>query len=161
MDTTAPDDVGTRLSIMTWLPVTEEPQAYETMAEARAALRKLEGGKWKWAKPPGDGRTQARFLCNGHVDCKRLLRVYWNEDTYIIQGTGQHAAQNNLKKRSNSTLTYDEETRVRESMDQGGRSAGLRVALTSTKSRELKEAGLCPEDHKDADGGLSGSLQSC
>ena len=34
--------------------------------------------------------------------------------------------------------------RVRESMDQGGRSAGLEVALTNSKIYELKKSGKNP-----------------
>ena len=105
--------------------------------------------------------TQSRFCCNAHTGCKRLLRVYLNDGKYTIQGSGEHGLEPNLKKRKNSTLSFEEEARVRESMDQGGRSAGLRVAMTTSKARELKEAGLIPEDYKNEEGGLTGSRLPC
>ena len=55
--------------------------------------------------------------CNAHVDCDRVLRVHLVDGFFIIEGRGEHAPDPNLKRRLNSTLTFDMETRVRESMD--------------------------------------------
>ena len=92
-----------------------------------------------------DSGPVARFRCNAHVDCDRVLRVHLVDGVFIIEGKGEHAPDPNLKRRLNSTLTFDMETRVRESMDQGGRSAGLAVALTNSKVKELKMSGKNPE----------------
>ena len=140
----------------TWTPVGSV--AHATMADARGALKKMEGGKWKWAKSPGNGVTHACFSCNAHVDCNRNLRIVLCDGCYHIQGRGDHALQPNLKRRVNSILTYDEEARVRESMDQGGKSAGLFVSLTNSKVKELKDAGKNPEEYKEVNGGLIGAL---
>jgi hypothetical protein len=134
-------------------------QTYDTMSEGKASLKKMEGGKWKWAVPSGDCVTQSRFVCNAHVECSRMLRVYLSDGRCIIQGMGEHASQANMKRRLNSTLSFDMESRVRESMDQGGKSAGLLVALTNTKVMELKEQGLDPDEHKEEEGGLIGALK--
>ena len=69
-----------------------------------------------------------------------------------------HSLEPCFKKRSNSTLTRDMEHRVRELMDQGGRSAGLRVALTNTAAGQLRKDGLDPMDYKADEGGLIGAL---
>ena len=37
------------------------------MAEGKDNLKMMEGGKWKWDKSPGDGRTQSCFRCNARV----------------------------------------------------------------------------------------------
>ena len=94
-------------------------------------------------------------------DCDRVLRVHLVDGFFIIEGKGEHAPDPNLKRRLNSTLTFDMETRVRESMDQGGRSAGLAVALTNSKVKELKMSGKNPEHFKKPEGGLLGALKLC
>ena len=142
-----------------WVSVGSEQ--FSTMAEGKDNLKMMEGGKWKWDKSPGDGRTQSCFRCNAHVDCDRVLRVHLVDGFFIIEGKGEHAPDPNLKRRLNSTLTFDMETRVRESMDQGGRSAGLAVALTNSKVKELKMSGKNPEHFKKPEGGLLGALKLC
>ena len=47
-------------------------------------LKRMECGKWKWDKPPRDGKTQARFRCNAHVDCGRVLSVHSVDGILII-----------------------------------------------------------------------------
>ena len=110
-----------------WIP--EGRVAFLSMAEGRDALKLMESGHWKWARPPGDGKTQARFECTAHLDCGRInhaeSEVNFDGSHYIIEGCGVHSLDPCCKKRSNSTLTRAMERRVRESMDQGGRSAGL------------------------------------
>ena len=69
------------------------------MAEGKDNLKMMEGGKWKWDKPSGDCRTQARFRCNAHVDCDRVLRVHQVDGVFIIEGKGEHALDPNLKRR--------------------------------------------------------------
>jgi hypothetical protein len=139
-----------------WIPVSGA--VFVSMKEGRDALKQMESGYWKWAYPTGDGKTQARFACTGHLDCKRVLRVRFDGEHYIIEGCGVHSLEPCFKKRSNSTLTRDMEHRVRESMDQGGRSAGLRVALTNTAAGQLRKDGLDPMDYKADEGGLIGAL---
>ena len=141
---------------MEWLPL-GAPE-FGTMAEAKKHLQNMEASKWKWARPPGDGKTQARFCCTSHEDCERLLRVKLDGFMYILEGLGEHSLVPTLKKRSNSTLTLDMERRVRESMDQGGTSSGLCVALTNTKAAEIRGEGTDPVDFKREDGGLIGAL---
>ena len=109
-----------------WMPL-GAPE-FGTMAEAKKHLQNMEASKWKWARPPGDGKTQARFCCTTHVDCERLLRVKLDGFMYILEGLGEHSLVPTLKKRSNSTLTLDMEKRVRESMDQGGTSYSARFS---------------------------------
>ena len=94
-----------------WVSVGSEQ--FSTMAEGKDNLKMMEGGKWKWDKSPGDGRTQSCFRCNAHVDCDRVLRVHLVDGFFIIEGKGEHAPDPNLKRRLNSTLTFDMETRVR------------------------------------------------
>ena len=141
---------------MEWLPL-GAPE-FGTMAEAKKHLHHMEASKWKWARPPGDGKTQARFCCTSHEDCERLLRVKLDGFMYILEGLGEHSLVPTLKKRSNSTLTLDMERRVRESMDQGGTSSGLCVALTNTKAAEIRAEGMDPVDFKREGGGLIGAL---
>lgn len=139
-----------------WTPVGSD--SYDSMTDGRAALKKLEGGLWKWSTTPGNGFTSSRFMCNKHKKCKRELKCQLCQGKYIILGKGEHEEEINDKKRKNSTLTIQEESRVRESMDQGGRPAGLLVAMHNTKARELRAEGEDPLDHKDDNGGLLGEI---
>jgi hypothetical protein len=141
-----------------WTPVGSS--TYKTMAETRIALKGMEGAKWKWAKPPGNGHGTSVFQCNAHKECARLLKAQLCDDGYVIMGAGEHGTEVNDKKRKNSTLSFEMEAEVRKSMDQGGRPAGLRVALTKEKVSELKSAGLDPNEHKMDGGGLKGALPS-
>jgi hypothetical protein len=122
------DDPGLKAQRKQWLPVNSV--TYETMAEGRMVLKGMEGGKWKWAASPGDGRTSSNFQCNAHKECPRLLKVQICDNGYVIMGTGEHGTEVKGKRRKNSTLNFEMEAEVRKSMDQGGKSAGLRVALT-------------------------------
>ena len=47
---------------------------------------------------------------------------------------------------------------VRFSLDQGGKSAGIRVAMTKQMMGQLEGAGEDPFAHKEAMGGLIGAL---
>ena len=67
-----------------WIPVSGA--VFVSMKEGRDALKQMESGYWKWAYPTGDGKTQARFACTGHLDCKRVLRVRFDGEHYIIEG---------------------------------------------------------------------------
>jgi hypothetical protein len=64
------------------------------------------------------------------------------------------------KKRANSTLTVDQEKLLSFALDQGGKPAGIRVALTKQKMEELQSAGVDPLLLKDPMGGLIGVLHT-
>ena len=150
-------DPGPRNTTNKWTAVGSAE--FPSMEQAKSHLKMMEGGQWKWSKSPGDGKTTIRMTCNSHVDCTRQLRVLKTCEGFIIQGTGEHGLEPNNKRRKNSTLTMDMEKRVKESMDQGGRSAGLLVALTNSKAAELKGEGKNPEAFKMPEGGLLGTLK--
>ena len=131
------------------------------MKEGQTVLKTLEGGMWKWqVKNPGNGRTISNFECNGHEECQRELRVVKVNDVYMIQGRGKHGEIPNGKKRANSTLSVEQEKLLRFALNQGGKPAGIRVAMTKEKMQELEGAGADPFLHKDAMGGLIGALLS-
>ena len=147
------------ISSQEWLPV--GAQDHESMEGGQQQLKTLEGGRWKWQrKYPGDGVTKSVFICNGHDNCKRELRVVKVDHIYMIQGRGKHSAISKGKKRVNSTLTVDQEKLLRFALDQGGRPAGVRVAMTKQKMKELEAAGADPFLHKEDMGGLIGVLLS-
>jgi len=130
------------------------------MKEGQALLKTLEGGMWKWhVTNPGNSRM-ANFQCNGHEDCERELRVVKVNDVYMIQGRGSHGQIPKEKKRANSTLSVQQEKLMLFSHDQGGRPAGIRVAMTKQKMEELEGAGADPYLHKEDMGGLIGALLS-
>ena len=131
------------------------------MKEGQALLKTLEGGMWKWhVTHPGNGRTRANFQCNGHEACERELRVVNVNEVYMIQGRGEHGEIPKGKKRANSILTMEQEKLLRFALDQGGRPAGVRVAMTKQKMKELEAAGADPFLHKEDMGGLIGVLLS-
>ena len=131
------------------------------MKEGQTLLKTLEGGMWKWhVSHPGNGRTRSNFQCNGHEDCNRELRVVKVNDVYMIQGRGSHGDIPMGKKRANSTLSVEQERLLRFALDQGGKPAGIRVAMTKEKLQELEGAGADPYLHKDDMGGLIGALLS-
>ena len=109
---------------------------------------------------PGDGRTRSDFQCNGHEDCERELRVVKVNYIYMIQGRGKHSGPPKGKKRVNSILTVDQEKMLSFALDQGGKPAGIRVAMTKQKMQELEGAGADPFLHKEDMGGLIGVLLS-
>ena len=138
-----------------WVPV-PLARVCATMREGREILKKLEGGKWKWAATSGDCISTSIFQCNGHVECGRLLKVQKVDDSFYIMGSGEHAAVPKEKKRKNSTLTWEEDEKLRFAVDLGGRPAAVQVAMTKKKIEELRKEGKNPEDHKRAEGGLQG-----
>ena len=46
-----------------------------TIKEGIQALKTKEGGRWKWAKNPGDGVTRAVFQCNAHKKAGRRAQL--------------------------------------------------------------------------------------
>jgi hypothetical protein len=67
-------------------------------------------------------------------DCKRELRVVKVDHIYMIQGRGKHSAfPKGIKKRVNSILTVDQEKLLSFALNQGGKPAGIRVAMTKQK----------------------------
>ena len=116
---------------------------------------------WKWqVKNPGNGCTISNFVCNGHEKCQRQLRVVKVNDVYMIQGRGKHGEIPNGKKRANSTLSVEQDKLLRFALNQGGKPAGIRVAMTKEKMQELEGAGADPFLFKEDMGGLIGALLS-
>ena len=77
-----------------------------SMTEARGLLLGLDVGKWKWAKPPGNGIRTSYFKCNAHKDCERLVSILKNGDMFYINIKGKHATE------SSSKLGEEEELRI-------------------------------------------------
>ena len=128
-----------------------------TMTEAKALVHRQEGGKWKWAKPSGDCVRTAYFQCNAHVDCPRVMRITKDgAGLFNIWVKGEHGEEVNLKRRKNSTLTFDEEAALRVAIDAGVRPGAFVVAKTKERLTELKYAGEDPVAHKRPEGGLEG-----
>ena len=92
-------------------------------------------------------------------DCKRELRVVKVDHIYMIQGRGKHSASpKGIKKRVNSILTVDQEKLLSFALNQGGKPAGIRVAMTKQKMEELlQSSGVDPLLHKEQMGGLIGN----
>ena len=127
-----------------------------TIKEGIQALKTQEGGRWKWAKSPGDGVTRAVFQCNAHLGCSRLLKCSQVEAGFALFGKGAHTSSPNPKKRKNSTLTYDDEEKLKSCLDSGSRPGGVYVAMLKNKAEELRAEGKDPTQHKRAEGGLEG-----
>lgn len=131
--------------------------AVTTMAEAKAVAQMQEGGKWKWAKPPGDGVRTVYLMCNAHVGCLRLQKISKDgAGMFNIWAKGTHSEEVNLKRRKNSPLTFDEEAALRTAIDAGVRPGAFVVAKTKEKLSELKSSGEDPLAHKRPEGGLEG-----
>ena len=131
--------------------------AFETMQNAKTALKAYGDAKWKWSKTPGDGVTRAQFQCNAHTDCKCEMRVVKIEGLFHLQAKGEHSEATNLKKRANSVLTFEQEETVRKQIDTGARPGGILTSLTKAVGSGLRHAGMNPLLHKKAEGGLEGA----
>ena len=128
------------------------------MAEAKKMKATLEGGKWKWARPPGNGFSTAYFVCSGHTDCKRLLVIRLASDgKFYIYLKGEHASEPSFGKRKNSTLSWADDAKLRVGVDQGATPAAMRVSMTNEQLLELKDQGEDPMQHKNDEGGLQGA----
>ena len=131
-----------------------------TMAEAKAVAHRQEDGKWKWAKPPGDGVRTVYLMCNAHVGCLRMQRISKDgAGLFNIWAKGNHGEEINLKRRKNSLLTFDEEAALRTAMDSGVRPGAFVVAQTKERLTTIKDAGEDPLAYKKPEGGLEGSVQ--
>ena len=129
-----------------------------SMTEARGLLLGLDVGKWKWAKPSGNGIRTAYFKCNAHKDCERLVSILKNGDMFYINIKGKHATESSRGKRKNSALNWEEEKKLVEHVDNGGRPGSLHANLTKHEAARLKTAGDDPLTHKLPSGGLPGEL---
>lgn len=127
-----------------------------TIKEGIQALKTKEGGRWKWAKSPGDGVTRAVFQCNAHMECTRLLKCQQVDGGFTLFVQGEHTDSPNLKKRKNSTLSYDDEEQLRACIDSGSRPGGVYVSMLKKKAEELRAEGKDPNEHKRPEGGLEG-----
>jgi hypothetical protein len=131
---------------------------HETMKGAIAAGKAAEGGKWKWAVPPGNGSSNAYFVCNTHIDCGRRFRASGSPGNFKVSFKGEHSQKGLTKgKRSNSTLSWEADEKLRDAADMGSRPSQLRVTMLKEKSEQLKEAGEDPLAHKAPVGGLEGA----
>ena len=137
--------------------------AASNMKEAVSAAKKHKSqanpqGHWKWSNNPGNGKTYSVLQCNAHKHCPHQLMVKLEDGQFLLKEKGDHAEELNLKKRSNSGLTFTEHAAVVDQVNSGARPAGILSAMTSRKAKELKEAGEDPADekHKREEGGLKG-----
>ena len=102
-----------------------------SLADAIIQLKNSGSKKWKWAKSPGNGQSYSVFQCNAHVDCGHLRMAARLDGSYVIKECGTHGAEENLKKRKNSPLTFSEEEAVRSSITSGTRPASLGLVCAS------------------------------
>lgn len=133
---------------------------YNTMTEAQKAGKELEGGRWIWwRQAPGDGKRCARYVCNAHQDCKKMMQVkLYGGCGFQVELMGKHSEEVNLYPRKNSALTFDARARLKEGTDSGSKPAGVLSSMTKAERDKLKARGEDPLDHKRAGGGLEGAL---
>ena len=152
------DDDTSALSAVRWLPIASDECS--TMKEAIKAIRAVAPGKWKWAKCPGNGVTQAYFVCNAHVGCGYVVRASSCDSGFILHAKGQHSTEVNNYKRKNSSLTFEEEAGLRLALDVGGRPGGLLASWTKEAMQEKEKDGLDPLDYTHDEGGMEGARRS-
>lgn len=128
----------------------------ESMKEGQILAKKEPPGKWKWASSPGDGKRYSIFSCNAHKNCQYKMRVAAVDGIFYLQFQGEHAAEENTHRRTNSALTFDEEAKLKLGMDQGARPASVLASLTVEAKDLLREQGQDPLQHKRKGGGLEG-----
>ena len=130
--------------------------AHETMKAGQKAAKKIDGGVWKWAASPGDGKRNSVFQCNLHIKCPRQVRVHNSDGVFILQVRCEHGSEDNEWRRANSALKIDEERVVRVAVDSGGKPAAILSAMTKESMKELREQGEDPlsDKHKKPTGGL-------
>ena len=131
--------------------------SYATMKEGQNAAKVYNGGHYKWASKPGNGIRNANFQCNDHKGCGHHIRVVAVNSSFEIQQKGEHSTEVNNKARKNSTLTFAEDNKLREAVDQGARPGGVLVSMTKTKMLELRSEGKDPVQFKRPEGGLEGT----
>ena len=132
-------------------------ETYSSLPEARRAADQLEYGKWKWRpQSRGNGKTTGYFVCNAHKDCGREMRISQSSGCFSIHLTGKHTSEPTMGPRSNSILSWSEETRLKRALDEGARPAEVRVSMTKDRMQELTSLGLNPYDYKDPNGGVTG-----
>ena len=141
-------------ALMTWTLGTHANQP--TIQLAIASITKVEDGKWKFAKSPGNGVTNRYFVCNAHKDCGRLLKVGKKDGMFCIFLDGEHTVEPSFGKRKNSTLSWADDDRLKRAVDQGAKPGGVHVSLSKAKALELEQDGLDPLEHKKDKGGLEG-----
>ena len=132
----------------------------ETMKDAMALARTLEGGRWAFNKPSGNLRRNAYFICKLHVACERELRVTLrsNAGTYEVAVRGQHGPVVNERKRANSTLTLAQEDELRVAMSQGSRPGQVWASWNARQFESSMKKGLDPLHDKEEDStGKSGT----
>ena len=83
---------------------------HDTYSEARDALKANKYGHFKWAVNTGK-QGDRRFTCNAHKDCAVELRILDKDGVHLVQihSSISHTPLPNLKRRSNSVLTYEQE----------------------------------------------------
>ena len=127
-----------------------------TIKLAEESITAVEDGKWKMARSPGNGVTNHYFVCNAHVSCGRMLKVSRVDGAFAIFLKGEHTTEQTFGKRKNSTLSWEDDDRLKRAVDQGAKPGGVFVSLSKAKVEELHKDGLDPLEHKKDDGGLVG-----
>ena len=136
----------------TWLSKLPEPcPHYFRSTKPRATPGPL---LWKFRTSPGNGVTNRYFVCNAHKYCGRLLKVGKKDGMFCIFLDGKHSAEPSFGKRKNSTLSWDDDDRLKRAVDQGATPGGVHVSLSKAKVMELQQDGLDPLEYKNDQGGF-------
>lgn len=146
-------------------------QPFSTIKAAIEKARQHEHGRWKWAKPSGNCIRTAYLACNAHIQCGvKLMVSQMGGDFFMALGSmksnwacvsiklGEHSTTDNLYKRKNSALTWEEERTLRDAVEIGGRAGQVKAVLLNKEVSRLKGAGEKVLDHKRPEGGLEGAL---
>ena len=121
------------------------------------------GADGLWKTPPSSSSVPGRFKilqCNRHIGCPVLQKIAKNESTGLFERftAFEHATELKLTARENSALTYKQHELLSESLDTGGKAAGILSTLTRAESKAMKKRGLNPMHFKKPDGGLEGMM---
>ena len=132
---------------------------YPSMREGIFAVKALDGGKWKWnTKSPGNGTSRALFVCNAHNDCAKgegkHMRCVLLGGQFSIQYKGEHGEEASLKKRGNSSLTWQQTDDVSMMMATGAKAGAMHTVMTNGVAEKYEEAGEDPLAYKLPDGGI-------
>ena len=148
-----------------WEPVVEK----DSMQECKDYIRN--GGllsddekqsplKFVWHPTcPGNGVTQARFICRSHKDCPVVVKAVAAGDKYWVQTLAgvPHSNEIEPRHRKNGRLTYAQVEAVRTALDTGAKPAGILSSMTSKELDRCKTANV--EATKRPRGGLTGARE--
>ena len=104
--------------------------------------------------------TRTVFQCNAlwgaRASCEVIFKCAQVDDGFALFGKGEHNSSPNLKKRKDSTLSYDNEEKLRSCLDSGSCPGGVYVTMSKKKTEELRAEGKDPNEHQRPEGGLEG-----